>query len=85
MIIKKYNPKRIYQWGSLLDQFFFSNISDIDIAVEGIKDWETFSAMLGDAWEMTDFSLDLVDIEDLTPIYRKYIIKDGRLVYERKK
>jgi len=84
MIIKKYNPKRIWQWGSLLDQFFFSNISDIDIAVEGIKDWETFSAMLGDAWEMTDFPLDLVDIGDLTPIYRKYIIKDGKLVYERK-
>lgn len=85
MIIKKYNPKRIWQWGSLLDQFFFSNISDIDIAVEGIKDWKTFSAMLGDAWEMTDFYLDLVTIEDVIPIYRKHIKKNGRLVYERKK
>jgi len=85
MIIKKYNPKRIWQWGSLLDQFFFSNISDIDIAVEGIKDWSTLFAMLGDAEKLTNFPLHLVDIKDVNPIFSEYIKKNGKLVYERKK
>lgn len=34
MLINEYNPKRIYQWGSLLEEKHFSKISDIDIAEE---------------------------------------------------
>jgi hypothetical protein len=37
MILEKFNPDRIYQWGSLLDRGRFSEISDIDIAVEGLS------------------------------------------------
>ncbi len=36
-IINKYDPLRIYQWGSLLHPEDFSEISDIDIAVVGSK------------------------------------------------
>jgi predicted nucleotidyltransferase len=48
LIIRKYNPKRIYQWGSLLNREGFSEISDIDIAVEGIENYEEFSRMYGE-------------------------------------
>ena len=36
LIIKNYHPKRIYQWGSLLNEKFFREYSDIDIALEGV-------------------------------------------------
>jgi len=32
IIIEKYHPKRIYQWGSLIDGSHFTERSDIDIA-----------------------------------------------------
>lgn len=83
MLIKKYNPKRIYQWGSLLNESHFSEISDIDIAVEGVKDAEEYFAILGDAMKLTDFPLDLVEIEKIDPIHSESIRKQGRLVYER--
>jgi predicted nucleotidyltransferase len=84
MIIEKYNPKRIYQWGSLLHPEQFSEISDIDIAVEGISSAETFFKLFGDADTMTKIALDLVELEKVEPVHRDSIIRKGKLVYERK-
>ena len=36
-IAAQVNPRRIYQWGSLLNRDRFSEISDLDIAVEGLN------------------------------------------------
>ena len=36
MIRRQSNPKRIYQWGSLLHKEMFADYSDIDIALEGM-------------------------------------------------
>lgn len=83
-LIKNYNPKRVYQWGSLLNERDFSEISDIDIAVEGVKSAEEFFQMFGDADKLTNFPLDLVEIEKIEPIHARSIRKKGRLVYERK-
>ena len=41
-VIDELNPLRIYQWGSLLDRRRISEISDIDIAVEGLNGPEGF-------------------------------------------
>ncbi len=84
MIIEKYNPKRIYQWGSLLYPERFSEISDIDIAVEGIDSAETFFKLYGDAYYMTKFSLDLVEIEKVHPLHAESIQTRGKIVYERR-
>ena len=84
LLIKRYDLKEIYQWGSLLDRKYFSEISDIDIAVEGVKSAEQYFQMIGEAMELTDFPLDLVDIEKVDPIYAESIRKRGRLIYERK-
>lgn len=83
MIIKKYNPKRIYQWGSLMDQSKFRENSDIDIAIEGINDPETFFKLYGDAEKMTNFSLDLLDIDKIAPEFSQIIKSKGKIVYER--
>jgi hypothetical protein len=42
LITKECKPRRIYQWGSLLNEKYFSEISDIDIAVEGIRSAEQY-------------------------------------------
>ncbi len=84
MIIEKYAPKRIYQWGSLLNEAHFSEISDIDIALEGVPSAEIFFKILGDADQLTSFDVDLVEIDKIDPIHAESIRKKGRLAYERK-
>ena len=82
-ICRVYAPRRIYQWGSLLDLSSFSEISDIDIALEGVRGVEEYFAILGDAMKMTDFPLDIVEMEKLVPETAEGIRKRGRVVYER--
>ena len=84
IIIDKYNPERVYQWGSLLSEEDFCEISDIDVAVEGIESAETFFRLLGEVMELTDFPLDLVEIDKIDPLHAESIRQKGRLVYERK-
>jgi len=60
MIISRYSPEKIVQWGSLLHSEQFDENSDIDIAVGGITDAEKYFALLGDAMALTRFPLDIV-------------------------
>ena len=83
MVVERYHPARIYQWGSLLDPRTFAGWSDIDIAVEGITSAEQFLALYGEACELTSFEVDLVQIEKAHPVYAAYIRERGRLIYER--
>ena len=82
-IIEKYNPNRIYQWGSLLDRENFTEISDIDIALEGITSAEQIFEIYGAIMNMTDFSIDLIQIEKIEPEFAELIKAKGKIVYER--
>jgi predicted nucleotidyltransferase len=82
-IARTYRPKRIWQWGSLIDGHHFSEMSDIDIAIEGIDDPKTFFAILGDAMDMSSLPVDVVQIEYIHPAYADSIRSRGRIVYER--
>ena len=82
-IIEKYNPNRIYQWGSLLDRENFTEISDIDIALEGITSAEQIFEIYGVIMNMTDFSIDLIQIEKIEPEFAELIKAKGKIVYER--
>ncbi len=84
MIANKYKPKKIYQWGSLLNKEDFSEISDIDIAVEGLPDAQSYFNMLADAEKRTSFPLDIVEMESVHELHKNMIIQKGVLVYERK-
>ena len=84
-ITSKYDPDVIYQWGSLLNRGAFSEISDIDIAVAGLKSAESFFSLCHDAEELTDFPLDVVEIERIEPEFKELIIEYGKKVYERRK
>ena len=80
MIIWKYQPKRIIQWGSILAPRHFSEASDIDIAVVGI-DSLSFMKLLADAENMTKFPLDLVQLESIHPSFQKIILLKGKAIY----
>ncbi|WP_017293680.1 nucleotidyltransferase family protein [Geminocystis herdmanii] len=80
MIINKYTPKRIIQWGSVLESKHFSEASDIDIAVEGINSIE-FMRLLKEAEDMTNFSLDLIRWENVDGSFQKILLRKGKIVY----
>ena len=80
----EYVPQKIYQWGSLLHPERFNNYSDIDIAIEGITDAETYFRLLADAMKLTRIALDLVQIEKIEPEFAALIRQSGKVVYEHK-
>lgn len=83
MIIKRFNPVRIYQWGSLLDKNMFTDYSDIDIALEGIGSIEDIIELERIAESMTEFPLDIVELEKIPPVHADSIRSKGMLAYER--
>jgi predicted nucleotidyltransferase len=81
-IIEIARPKRIYQWGSLLSPEQFREYSDIDIALEGVRDPELFFKVLKEAEALTQFPVDIVQLETIEPEYASDIRTRGKLVYE---
>ncbi|MEB3311048.1 MAG: nucleotidyltransferase domain-containing protein [Snowella sp.] len=83
MIIDKYQPQQIIQWGSVLNAKHFSEASDIDLAVKGL-DSLPFMQLLADAEDMTQFPLDLIQWENIHPSFQKIILMKGKIVYEQR-
>ena len=83
MIVERFRPTRIVQWGSLLAPQRFREYSDIDIAVEGVREPERYFALLEAAEKLTRFPIDIVQLEAVEPEYRELILGRGRTVYER--
>ncbi len=82
-VIEKYNPLRIWQWGSLLNRKRFSEISDIDMALEGLRSIDEYMAILTELTAMTVFPVDVVEMERIGIENANHIRKFGRMVYER--
>ena len=83
LIIERYNPGRVIQWGSVLRPDRFTEISDIDIAVEGVTDPETWSRLETDVLAVVSFPLHLIPFERVIPIHQQDILSRGRVAYER--
>ena len=83
MIVEKYQPLRIYQWGSVLRPGAFKSYSDVDIAVEGLTDAQRFFGLLRDAQTLTRFPVDLVQIERIEAEHAEDIRRSGKVLYER--
>ena len=82
-IAAQVNPRRIWQWGSLLDRKRFSEISDVDIAVEGLNGPAEFFQVLGIAMNETALPVDVVELEKLPADIAERIRTRGALVHER--
>jgi len=83
-IAQSHNPQRIYQWGSLVDTGHFSELSDIDIALEGLRSAEEYFAIIGEAMGMTAFPIDIIELEKVDAETAEGIRRRGRIVHERK-
>ncbi len=83
LLIEKYRPARIYQWGSLLEPEKFTERSDIDIAIEGLKDPIAGLHAQADAERVARFPVDLVELERVHPRHAESIRTQGKLIYER--
>ena len=81
LIAERYRPTAIFQWGSVLHPERFREYSDVDVAVAGIPDAESYFRMLGDAMVLTKFPLDLVDLDKIAPEHADTIRRHGRQVY----
>ena len=82
-IAEQVNPRRIYQWGSLLDRSRFSEISDIDIAVEGLRGPVEFFRTLGIAMDETTLPVDVIELEKVPEDIAERIRTRGALVHAR--
>ena len=82
-IAREVNPRRIYQWGSLLDRGRFSEISDIDIAVEGLRGPEEYFRTVGIALDGATAPVDVVEMEKLPADVAEYVRRRGKVVHER--
>ena len=83
-IAAQVNPRRIYQWGSLLDRKRFSEISDVDIAVEGLNGPAEFFRVLGIAMDGTTLPVDVIELEKVPAEIAERIRRRGALVHERR-
>ena len=82
-IAEQVNPRRIYQWGSLLDRSRFSEISDIDFAIEGLHGPAEFFRTLGIAMEGTTLPVDVIELEKVPDDIADRIRARGAVVHER--
>ena len=83
MIVAEHRPRRIYQWGSLVHTERFSEISDIDIAVEGGScDEHDLATIRSRAEAMTDLHVDLVVMERLEPGRADLIRRFGMVAWQ---
>jgi len=82
-IVVQVNPRHIYQWGSLLDRSRFSEISDLDIVVEGLNGPAELFTILGIAMNATALPVDIIELEKVPPDVAERIRTRGALVHER--
>jgi predicted nucleotidyltransferase len=80
VLVEKFNVTKVIVFGSLVKDKFTAE-SDIDIAVEGIRKQDFFTA-LSAVNRLTDRWVDLKPIEDLEPHFRQRVFETGECIYE---
>ena len=74
--------RRIRVWGSLLRPDRFTELSDIDLCVEGVRSPEVWSRLERALLDTVTMPLDLVRWETLMEPHRESILARGEVVYE---
>ena len=69
------------QWGSLLRPGGFREWSDIDIAMEGLNDPLDGLRAADDASVLTEFPVDIVELDRIDPRHAETILREGKVVY----
>ncbi|MDI6793958.1 MAG: nucleotidyltransferase domain-containing protein [bacterium] len=82
LLSQQYDVKKVILFGSVTQKEKFSFHSDIDLAVEGLKDeyyWKAYGELLVNS----SFKIDLVPIEKTDRKFKERLTKEGVIIYER--
>ena len=74
--------KRVRTWGSMLRPDRFTELSDVDVGVEGVDSPQVWSQIERELLDEVRLPLDLVRWESLMEPHRKSIEARGKVVYE---
>jgi uncharacterized protein len=77
LLRKEFGATRVILFGSAAYQSWFTDRSDIDLAVWGITPEQFFAAVAAITGFSADFKMDLVDAENCSPTLRLIIERDG--------
>jgi predicted nucleotidyltransferase len=72
----RFGAERVVAFGSLVHPGFFSERSDVDLAVSGVAPAVFFKAWAA-AGAGCPFELDLIDLRDCSPALRRLIEEEG--------
>jgi predicted nucleotidyltransferase len=77
MLRSRFGAKRVVVFGSMAHEAWFDQVSDVDLAVEGLKGAEYWQAW-GDVEELiADRQVDLIDIETASESLKRAIDHKG--------
>ncbi len=81
-ILIKYNVKRVFVFGSLLNNKKFNLCSDIDFVVEGLE-MNKYLDAYGEVYMSSMFEVDLIPIERMSERLRNKVFRIGKILYEK--
>lgn len=78
LLKEQFGATQVAAFGSLVHGFWFSRISDIDLAVWGLRADDYFVAVAKLQDISPEFEIDLVAMEHCRPALRETIVREGR-------
>ncbi|MBN2340846.1 MAG: nucleotidyltransferase domain-containing protein [Deltaproteobacteria bacterium] len=83
-IRKQYPHVGIFQWGSILQPDSFDELSDVDIALTEVTSPREYFEIQGTLMKMTDFPLDCIELDKISPENREMLLRKGKWIHEPK-
>lgn len=78
MLRTKFGATNVYLFGSLAQPGAFTEVSDIDLAVEGLRSRDYFRALAAVMSLDRRFRIDLVDLADCVPSLAGVVTEEGK-------
>lgn len=79
VLVREFGASRVYLFGSLAQEGWFHERSDVDLAVEGIASERFFKAWAASGAH-SDVPIELVDLDEVGEPMRKLILEYGELL-----
>ena len=77
---EQFGATEVRVFGSLSEEARFSSLSDIDIAEKGIPPERFYAAYAAITRGISEFKIDLVDMEDCKETIKEEILKNGVII-----
>lgn len=78
LLRKDFGAKKVFVFGSLANETGYNYWSDIDLAVSGVDAELFYSAVAEVTGLSSSFRIDLIDVDDCRPGFKKIIEQNGR-------